>query len=79
MLVVRVEIHPLGDERQTKQIERIDSGNVGGPNDSDASIYAVIRKNDRADTMQSTSCVHCRSDGALVLVAKALAALGIRA
>jgi hypothetical protein len=43
----------------------------------DACRYIVACRRDGA--AQQAECVHGRSDGALALVAKALAALGIRA
>lgn len=68
MLVVRVEIWPGGDSRYLQQIEALTIVNIGSVDDGKHTYE--VRCDDRfAET------VHRRGDGALALVARAIAAL----
>ena len=68
MLVVRVEIWPGGDSRRLSQIEALTVVNVGLVEDG-KHAYEVRSAGRFAQT------VHRQSDGALALVARAIAAL----
>lgn len=69
MIVVRVELWPGGDPRPLRQIAILGIVNVG-PEGDGRHIYEA-----RADG-RVARLSHVRSDGALALVARAIAALG---
>jgi hypothetical protein len=68
VIVVRVEIWPKGDSRSLRQIESLTIVNLG-PADDGLHAYEA-RGQDRVARL-----THRRTDGALVLVARAIEAL----
>lgn len=72
MLVVRVEIWPGGDSRAQRQIEALTIVNVGS---AEPGWHAYETRHDG----RLAQVRHRQGDGALVLVARAIDALGLTA